>query len=317
MLARAMASEQASTVSDFIAARCDHDVVVARLVTIIALLGTIPYIALLAVFAILFGARRYELAGRSEGLVYAIGLESLIKVVALALMAGIAVMAVVGAPAAVLMHGFALLAKGFRPEALTSDFPVIMVISAMAIIVLPRQFYMGLVEAQHPDDLVRARFGLAGYLAAMALLVLPIALAGTMLLGKGVEPDLYVLALPTGTWHNWVLGAALVGGFSAASAMAIVDAIALATMVSNDLIFPTIIRNAASTEAGSIGHRHRRFGHHRQVDRDPTAARHALPLEQVGEPAHIGVQIAIADPPLGLGRIVGFPQNRDGVPARR
>ena len=283
MLARAMASEQASTVSDFIAARFGHDVIVARLVTIIALFGTIPYIALqfrsigsalsiasgsavtapsmiatgvlLAVFAILFGARRYELAGRSEGLVYAIGLESLIKIVALALVAGIAVMAVAGAPGAVSTHGFALLAKGFRPAALTSDFPVIMVISAMAIIVLPRQFYMGLVEAQHPDDLDRARFGLAGYLAAMALLVLPIALAGTMLLGNDVEPDLYVLALPTGTGHNWVLGAALVGGFSAASAMAIVDAIALATMVSNDLIFPTIIRNAASTEAGSIGQR--------------------------------------------------------------
>jgi Na+/proline symporter/signal transduction histidine kinase len=283
LLARAMAAEQASTVSDFIAARFGHDVVVARLVTIIALLGTIPYIALqfrsigsalsiasgsvvtvpsmiatallLAVFAILFGARRYELAGRSEGLVYAIGLESLIKLVALVLVAAIAAMAVLGAPAAKLAPGLGFLAKGFRPEALTPDFPVVMVISAMAIIALPRQFYMSLVEAQQPDDFVRARIGLAGYLAAMALLVLPIALAGTMLLGQHVEADLYVLALPAATGHNWVLGAALVGGFSAASAMAIVDAIALATMVSNDLIFPTIIRSAASTAAGSIGRR--------------------------------------------------------------
>ena len=106
-LAQAVAEEQATTVSDFIAARFGHDNGVARLVTLIALVGTIPYVALqfrsiggalslasgkpmadaamigaavlLALFAILFGARRYELAGRSEGLVYAIGLESVIK----------------------------------------------------------------------------------------------------------------------------------------------------------------------------------------------------------------------------------------------
>ena len=282
LVARAMAAEQASTVSDFIAARFGHDVVVARLVTIIALLGTVPYIALqfrsigsalsiasgsavtapamiatgalLAMFAMLFGARRYELAGRSEGLVYAIGLESLIKLVALVLVAAIAVLALVDTPAAA-SRGFALLAKGFRPDGFTPDFPVIMVISAMAIIVLPRQFYMGLVEAQQPDDFVKARFGLAGYLAAMALLIVPIALAGVALIGPGVQADLYVLALPAATGHNWVLGAALVGGFSAASAMAIVDSIALATMVSNDLIFPTIMRNAGSSAAGSIGQR--------------------------------------------------------------
>ena len=115
-LAQAVAEEQATTVSDFIAARFGHDGAVARLVTLIALVGTIPYVALqfrsiggalafasgqpittptmigsaalLALFAILFGARRYELAGRSEGLVYAIGLESVIKIVALTTVAG-------------------------------------------------------------------------------------------------------------------------------------------------------------------------------------------------------------------------------------
>ncbi len=283
MLARAMAAEGASTVSDFIAARFGHDGVVARLVTIIALLGTIPYIALqfrsigsalaiasgsavttpvmiataalLALFAILFGARRYELAGRSEGLVYAIGLESLIKLGALGVVAGAAVAGLRQAPAAGLAQGMATFSQGFRLDALTADFPVIMVISAMAIIVLPRQFYMGLVEAQRTDDLVGARFGLAGYMAAMALLIVPIALAGTVLIGPAVAPDLYVLALPAATGQAWVLGVALVGGFSAASAMAIVDAIALATMVSNDLIFPAIMRNADSRAAGLIGQR--------------------------------------------------------------
>lgn len=282
LLSNAIAAEQASTVSDFIAARFGHDVVVARLVTVIAVLGTVPYMALqfrsidsalsiasgsavtapvivvtgvlLAMFAMLFGARRFELAGRSEGLVYSIGLESLIKLAALALVAAIAMLAIFGSPAAA-SRGFGLLAKGFMPDSFTPDFPVIMVISAMAIIVLPRQFYMGLVEAHRPDDFVKARFGLAGYLAAMALLIMPIALAGVALVRPGVPADLFVLALPAATGHNWVLGVVLVGGFSAASAMVIVDSIALATMVSNDLIFPTIMRSAGSPAAGSIGRR--------------------------------------------------------------
>lgn len=123
-LSEAVMQEQASTVSDFIAARFGHDIGVARLVTIIALLGSIPYIALqlrsigsamavvsgrhvegsvmlgaailLALFAMLFGARRYELAGRSEGLVFAIGVDSLIKISALAVVALLAVAVMLG-----------------------------------------------------------------------------------------------------------------------------------------------------------------------------------------------------------------------------
>ncbi len=283
-LAHAVAQEQASTVSDFIAARFGHDVVVARLVTVIALLGSVPYIALqfrsigsalsiasgravtlpaivatavlLAAFAILFGARRFQLAGRAEGLVYAIGLESVIKLATLAVVAGLAVAVLLALPAQRLHHGVVALGSGFSAHRMTADFPVIMLISALAIIVLPRQFYMGLVEAQSPDDLPRARLGLAAYIAAMALLVLPIALAGTIVLGGGIAADRYVLALPLAGAHGWVLGAALAGGISAASSMAIVDATALATMVSNDLIFPTIMAGIGEHEAaGTLGRR--------------------------------------------------------------
>ena len=282
-LSRAVADEQASTVSDFIAARFGHDVVVARLVTVIALLGTVPYIALqfrsigsalsiasgravtqpaivatavvLALFAILFGARRFQLAGRAEGLVYAIGLESVIKLATLAAVAGLAVSVLMALPADRLHRGVSLLGSGFSASRMTADFPVIMLISALAIIVLPRQFYMGLVEAQSPDDLPRARLGLAAYVAAMALLVLPIALAGTIVLGGGTAPDRYVLALPLASGHGWALAAALAGGISAASSMAIVDATALATMVSNDLIFPSIMAGVGREAAGTLGRR--------------------------------------------------------------
>ena len=281
-LAEAVAEEQAATVSDFIAARFGHDVVIARLVTVIALLGTIPYVALqlrsigtalsvvsgqsgtsgvmiaaamlLALFAILFGVRRFELAGRSEGLLYAIGLESVVKLVALAVVAGVAFMLLDWAAPAT-EAGLAELGNRFDPARLSSETLVIALISIFAIIALPRQFYMALVEARAPDDLVRARFGLAAYLGVMALLVLPIALAGIVVLDGRTSPDLYVLQLPEEAGYRWAMIAALLGGIAAAASMAIVDSTALSTMVSNDLIFPTLMRGARRAEAGAIGRR--------------------------------------------------------------
>lgn len=282
-LAEAVAQERATTVSDFIAARFGHDVVVARLVTTIALLGSIPYIALqlrsigsamsivsgqpvvepvmilaamsLALFAVLFGTRRFEVAARSEGLVYAIGTDSLFKLISLAAVAALAGVVIVNLDADRLVQAAGRLAERFQPERISLDTAVIMLISATAIVALPRQFYMGLVEAREPDDLVRARFGLAGYIALMAVLVVPITLAGMGVHGTDVEPDTYVLQLPMAEGNALVIALALLGGVSAAASMAIVDTTALATMVSNDLVFPTMLRNAAGQPAGAIGAR--------------------------------------------------------------
>lgn len=282
-LAEAVAEEQATTVSDFIAARFGHDIVVARLVTIIALLGTIPYLALqlrsigaalaivsgadvatetmlvvapfLALFAILFGARRFELAGRSEGLVYAIGLESALKLLALFAVAVVAVMVIASSAPADLSHGISELERRFQPGHLSIEVAVIFLISMTAIIALPRQFYMGLVEAKAPTDLVRARFGLALYLGAITAMIVPIALAGMTIFGPEVSPDHYVLELPAAENYKLIVAAALLGGISAAASMAIVDSTALATMVSNDLVFPTLMPGHSTTEPGAIGRR--------------------------------------------------------------
>lgn len=282
-LSEAVADEKAATISDFIAARFGHDVLVARLVTAIALLGTVPYVALqlrsignamsvvsgenvvtgamaaaalvLAVFAILFGARRFELSGRNEGLVFAIGMESLVKIGALTAVGLLAVIFLLSAPAVNISQGAALLAERFRPEHLSLDTGVIFLISGMAILVLPRQFYMVFAEASDPGDLPRARWGLAAYIAIMALVVLPIAMAGAAAFGASVPPDLYVLHLPASQGDGIILAAALLGGVSAAAAMVIVDSTALATMVSNDLIFPSVIRASGRLDAGAMGRR--------------------------------------------------------------
>ncbi|MDE2404831.1 MAG: PAS-domain containing protein [Sphingomonadales bacterium] len=282
-LAEAVAEEGASTASDFIAARFGHDAALARLVTVTALAGSVPYIALqlrsignalaiasgrgietpamvaaaalLALFAILFGARRYELAGRSEGLLYAISLDSLVKLAALALVAALAAWLLVHAPAGQAARGFDLLAARFHPQQLTLEFMVIGLVSAGAVLVLPRQFYMGLVEARAPSDLPRARLGLAGYIAAMAVLVVPIAWAGLALLGGEARPDLFVLQLPSAAGSRLFLATAMLGGVGAAASMAIVDATALATMVSNDLLAGVVIARAAADAPGAIGAR--------------------------------------------------------------
>ncbi|MBC2651922.1 PAS-domain containing protein [Novosphingobium flavum] len=291
-LSQAVANEQAKTLSDFIAARFDHDPIVARLVTVIALLGTIPYVALqfrsigkalslvtgqpvavpamivaaplLALFAILFGARRFELAGRSEGLVFAIGAESLIKAVALIAVAAMATGLLIAAPPAQLAAGLATLGERFHPGHISFETLAIMVISVFAVLILPRQFYMAVVEARTPDDLVEARHGLAAFIAIMAAMALPIALAGVTLLPAGESPDNFVLDLPTHAGNPGMLVLALIGGIAAAASMVIVDSTALATMVSNDLIFPTLHRrgaagpgggDAAILQAGALGRR--------------------------------------------------------------
>lgn len=282
-LSEAVQEEKATTISDFIAARFGHDPGIARMVTLIALAGTIPYVALqlrsigsaisvvsghdvavpvmiaasamLALFAILFGARRYEVAGRNEGMLFSIALESVVKLVALVLVGGLAVAVIWRAPAVRLDAGLAALASRFAPAHLTLDVPVIGAISAMAVLVLPRQFFMGLAEAQHPEDLVRARHGLAGYIAVMAALTIPIALAGLVALPGAAAPDLFVLQLPSVEGGQFFVTAALLGGMSSGAAMVIVDATALAIMVSNDLIFPAVLKSGADDLAAQRGGR--------------------------------------------------------------
>lgn len=290
-LSEAVRDEKATTISDFIAARFGHDPGVARLVTLIALAGTVPYVALqlrsiggavsvvsgrdvavpvmvaasaaFALFAILFGARRYEAAGRSEGMLFSIALESVVKLGALVLVGAMAISVVARAEPARLQAGIAALAERFSPGGLTLEILVIGLVSAMAVIVLPRQFFMGLAEAQEIDDLPRARLGLAAYIGAMALLVVPIALAGMIALPPGEVPDLFVLQLPAAQGNTFLVVAALLGGMSSGAAMVIVDATALAIMVSNDLIFPAVLRNdagigpgiRAGDEAGRLGRR--------------------------------------------------------------
>ncbi|KQN32934.1 PAS-domain containing protein [Sphingomonas sp. Leaf38] len=282
-LVRLAREEGSSSISDFVSARYGRSRGTAAIVAGTALLASVPYIALqlrsvtlsfgaiagvgssaevgtfvallLAVFAILFGARRYEVAGRNPGVVAAIAAESLIKLLCFVVLGVVTLAILVDVPAATLAAPLARLRSGFTWGALTSDFWVRTLLSALAILCLPRQFYVGVIEARGPDAVARGRWPFIAYMVAISLLVLPLALAGMTLLPGDAEPDLYVLTVPLQRGENLVALLAFLGGFSAATAMVVVETIALSTMAANDLLAPMLLRRHGEAGEGELGRR--------------------------------------------------------------
>ncbi len=277
-LVEAAQRDGASSISDFIGGRFGKSRAVAALVTLLALLGTIPYLALqlrsvgtsfvelaggdrvvpmaataavLGAFAMLFGTRRYSVSGRSEAVLYAVAIESLVKLAALVGVAGFAVLTFVAASGPMRAAGLAQLSARFDPAQLGGNFVVITLLAMAAIVCLPRQFYIGVIQAAGPDDARAARWPFIAYLAVTTLAVVPITLAGFTVLPVGSAPDLFVLDLPLAAGVDWLAVLVFLGGFSAATGMAVVETIALSTMVSNDLIGPLLLhRLPAGSDVG-------------------------------------------------------------------
>lgn len=282
-LVRTAHEEGATSIADFIGARFGRSRGVAALVATLALLGTIPYVALqlrsvgtsfahlsgggstllptlgtailLGVFALLFGTRRYEAASRSDGVLLAIGIESLVKFLAFAAVAGFASWLFLDAAESARAAGIGAVAANFALDGINADFIVITLLAAAAIICLPRQFHLTVTEAASPSDVTRARWPFIAYLALTALLVFPITLAGMAGGFGGTSPDLLVLGLPLASGAEWLALIAFVGGFSAATGMVVVECIALATMVSNDLVGPLLLRSRRWASAPNFGAR--------------------------------------------------------------
>lgn len=270
--------ENITSIADFIAARYGKSRSLAIVVALICLVGVLPYIALqlkgivlgvnlltgadaganglgaqdtalivsliLALFTILFGTRNLDATEHHRGMVMAVAFESLVK-----LLAFIAVGAFVTWG---LFNGFDdLLAKAQAAPRLEEywqqpvDWPAMVVqtgVAMMAIICLPRQFHVTVVENIEPQDLNLARWVFPLYLVLAALFVVPIALAGQLLLPAGVEPDSFVISLPLAEAHPALALLAFIGGASAATGMVIVAAVALSTMISNDMLLPWLLR---------------------------------------------------------------------------
>lgn len=215
--------------------------------------GLVPFLSdtafhvalVLAVFAILFGTRHIDATEHHEGLLRAIAFESLIKLFAF-LAVGILV-------TWYFFNGFTdLLSKAefFRPlethlntSAFTQGFVAQTLLAMVAIILLPRMFHVTVVENAHRDDARYARWFLPVYLTLFAAFVMPIAAAGLITFPDGrVESDTFVLTLPLAFDAGWLALLAYIGGFSAATSMAIMATVAVSIMISNEIVIPFLLK---------------------------------------------------------------------------
>jgi Na+/proline symporter len=280
------------SIADFVSSRYGKSAVLGAVVTIFAVLGIMPYIALqlkavarsfelltippeqlahgarrylpalaeqvdtaliaallLALFGIMFGARHLNVTQRHEGLVAAVALESLLKVVAF-LMVGLFV--TYG-----LHDGFGDLFDKFierfpeRRQLLmlnTDQIPypewfTLTFMAMMAVMFLPRQFHIMVIENCRESHIREAMWRFPAYLFLITLFVIPIAIAGLLHNdGATANADFFVLQLPLETGHPWLALMVFIGGFSASAGMVMVESVALATMILNHLLMPIILR---------------------------------------------------------------------------
>ena len=270
-LVRLARESNATSLADLIATRLGKDAWLAATVTLVAVLGLIPYIALqlqaitlsfatltggpqaategapplwgdsglyvalaMAVFAILFGTRRASAAEHNRGLVLAVAFESVFKLFA---------MLVLGAFVWFGLHDVPEVVPT-TPVQSTGGFVPLVILGALAMFLMPHQFHIGVVECRDERDVRTARWQFPLYLLLIALPTLALARAGTALFGDSVPSDMYALALPLAQDNQGIALLVFLGGLSAATGMVIVGTLALSLMIGNHWFAPGLLRSA-------------------------------------------------------------------------
>ena len=279
--------QRITSIADFISTRYGKNISLGIVVTLLCVIGIIPYIAIqlkaisssieivtgnaralqtganilkdntlyiaigLSVFVIFFGTRSVDATEKHEGMVAAIAFESIVKIVAF-IVAGIFV-------TYFLFNGFGdVMHKAEQFPSLQKLFTVhdsnmyvqmfaMMLLSMLAVLFLPRQFQISVVENVQEQHLNKAMWLFPLYLFVINIFVIPIAFGGSIIFnGQHVNADTYVLALPLQAHKTWLTVMVYIGGFSAASSMIIVETIALSTMISNNIVMPTLLSLSSS-----------------------------------------------------------------------
>ena len=267
--------QKLTSLADLLASRYGKRRHVAIMVTLIALLATIPYIALqlkalgmsfsiivsyeneasysyysemvmgatviMIFFAILFGTRKVDITEYRSGLMLAIAFESVIKLLALVAVGLFAIN--LDATKITTMTAFA----GWESDDFLSlNFITQTFMAAAAFLCLPRQYHVAVVDNENIDHLKVARWSFPLYLIIISLAIIPITQAGLNYFDPAeVNADTFVLALPLMTDNQALSILTFIGGLSASTAMIIVATLALSTMISNDVMLPLLLRNKA------------------------------------------------------------------------
>ncbi|NKF52396.1 hybrid sensor histidine kinase/response regulator [Shewanella sp. WXL01] len=271
-------TQNITSVADFIASRYGKSQSLAALVTLIAVFGIMPYIALqlkammlslnlfqtepsstsslampmlitviLAVFAILFGTRKLDATEHNPGMMVAIAFESLVKLTAFLLVGLVISFGYFDgfgdiwrqANAADLVEFGEIRVGALLPE---------LIVGMAAFLCMPRQFHVMVVECAGENVLQKGRWIFPVYIALFAIFVAPLALAGKLLLGDGVSGDTYVINLPLALEHPFIAVIALLGTLSAATGMVIVAVVTISVMVSNEWLVPLMLKTGRIRE---------------------------------------------------------------------
>lgn len=266
---RVTKQQNLTSIADFIASRYERAPMIAAVVSLIALLGTIPYISLqlraisqsfdlvtgsyqsginttfavtivLVVFSILFGARSAAINNQNQGLLFAIAFSSIVKLFAITLIGLFTTY--------YLFDGFNdLLSQRtvLQPDTTqTAYFTVSQIILGLiTIFITPQLYHMMFIENTNEKQLRKARWLYPLYLLLINVFVLPIAIAGQITFpGGSVNADTYILTLPLFHQQQWLSILVYIGGLAAATSMVIVAAIVLSTMLTTDIITPSLMK---------------------------------------------------------------------------
>ncbi|MZQ88105.1 sodium:solute symporter [Frigidibacter albus] len=274
-LVRIGRTQRVTSIADLISSRFGKSNLLGVIVTLICVVAATPYIALqlqsvtlsfnvfagpvpegwamrdsnstafwvaagLTLFTILFGTRNLDANERHNGVVTAIALEAVVKLVALLAVGVFTVWIVASGPADILSRIEASEISDWQMQ--PGRWAGLTFLAGAAILTLPRMFQVMVVENADERHMATASWAFPLYLFAMSLFVVPIAVVGLAVLPEGSNPDLFVLTLPLAFDQGGLAMLAFLGGFSSATSMVIVEAIALATMVSNHIVMPLWLR---------------------------------------------------------------------------
>jgi Na+/proline symporter/signal transduction histidine kinase len=264
-----------TSIADLLAARFGKSQRLAVLITLVTLIGTIPYISLqlkaivhsytilqedqylslwllglivssiLAGFTIIFGIRAIDVTERHPGVMMAIAFESIIKLVAFLSIGLFVSFYLYDSPVEI----WSLATDDIEPE---HNFTVskfvsmlgLLVIGISAFLCFPRQFQVMVVELKEQAHTKLSRWLFPSYVAIFALFAIPIGLSGRLLYGDSLDPEAYILFLPAYSGQLWLTLFSFLGAVSAASSMVIISTIALSTMLSNEVVFPLLFKHS-------------------------------------------------------------------------
>jgi len=262
-----------TSIADLLSARFGKSQNLAVLITLVALIGTLPYItlqlkaiidsfvllqndhphtswqlgltvsAILAGFTIIFGVRTIDITERHPGVMIAIAFESVVKLVGFLLVGLFVSFYIYSSPLEIWQQSsdHLNLTSQFEPSNLIAMVGMLFIVMS-AFLCLPRQFQVMFVEIKDQKTSQLARWVLPLYILVFAFFAGPIGLAGNLTFGDTLQADAYVLFLPASAGQQWLSLFAFLGAVSAASSMVIVSTIALSTMLSNEIVFPVLFK---------------------------------------------------------------------------